>query len=288
MSSTDGGAREASPEHSTFSPSDILPQPYPDRPGSDSGSMQAGQPQPVFGAPKDALHSPGRSDSPPSVFGNANEQRFKSNMRESDEQESYDLNPPPLSVSHKNLETLAERFFSADHLDFILRDPSLGVRFTKFVETYKSQYVSTLRRYVDSRKAILAVQFGNAIAAQIPAGSDRRSNAATSLDESFETSSRQAAEDLVEEVLPCYLTNRFVSMVTDTMVKEITGNNSPLMKQLVPSLAEVYCMTDPSLPDNPIIYASEGSNIDVIRNLTRKTDNSEQSSIIQLSTAATT
>ncbi|KAI7042315.1 hypothetical protein KC352_g46504, partial [Hortaea werneckii] len=29
------------------------------------------------------------------------------------------------------------------------------------------------------------------------------------------------------------------------------------MRELIPSLAEVYCVTDPSLPDNPIVYASE-------------------------------
>jgi hypothetical protein len=31
------------------------------------------------------------------------------------------------------------------------------------------------------------------------------------------------------------------------------------MRELIPSLAEVYCISDPSLPDNPIVYASEGT-----------------------------
>lgn len=36
------------------------------------------------------------------------------------------------------------------------------------------------------------------------------------------------------------------------------GQNTPIMREMIPSLAEVYCITDPSLPDNPIVYASQG------------------------------
>lgn len=32
----------------------------------------------------------------------------------------------------------------------------------------------------------------------------------------------------------------------------------PAIRDMVGSLAEVFCLTDPGLPDNPIIYASEG------------------------------
>lgn len=39
--------------------------------------------------------------------------------------------------------------------------------------------------------------------------------------------------------------------------QEITGQGTPVMRELVNGLAEVYCLSDPSLPDNPIVYASE-------------------------------
>ena len=66
-------------------------------------------------------------------------------------------------------------------------------------------------------------------------------------------------QELVDDALPAYITHRLVTVVTDSLVKEITGNNAPIMRELIPSLAEVYCITDPSIPDNPIVYASEGT-----------------------------
>lgn len=46
--------------------------------------------------------------------------------------------------------------------------------------------------------------------------------------------------------------------VTDCVARDITGDTVPAIADLVGSLADVYCLTDPSRKDNPIIYASEG------------------------------
>lgn len=83
-------------------------------------------------------------------------------------------------------------------------------------------------------------------------------NEAAVIDTKFQSFSRRAVDELVSEALPAYITYRMVNLVTEVLVKEITGNNTPLMKELVQGLAEVYCMSDPSLPDNPIVFASEG------------------------------
>lgn len=81
---------------------------------------------------------------------------------------------------------------------------------------------------------------------------------AAELDPNFESIAGAAVDDLVNDTLPGYVTHRFVQIVTETLVKEITGQNTPIMRELVHGLAEVYCLTDPSIPDNPIVYASEG------------------------------
>lgn len=140
-----------------------------------------------------------------------------------DEGSEYDLKPP--SISLNPLETLADRFFSKEHLDLILRDVSLSTRFTKFVRQYRPHLVASLKSYLETSNATAAV------------------------------------DTLVNDALPAYITHRFTHLVTDTLVKEITGNSAPLMKEMIPSLAEVYCLTDASIPGNPIIYASEGSYI---------------------------
>lgn len=89
--------------------------------------------------------------------------------------------------------------------------------------------------------------------------SEARFRTAAVLDRNFEAKSLRASDALVSEALPGYVTHRLVQIVTECLVKEITGNNSPIMRELVVGLAEVYCLTDPSLPDNPIVYASEGT-----------------------------
>lgn len=224
-----------------------------------NGDQQKGE-QPVFGAPNETSTSRGGSASPPSVF-DAPDQQHDSGTEptsQGSDDAGYDLKPPPPSVSHDNIEALAGRLWSADHLDVILRDQSSGPRFIRFLNDYKPQYADTLNHYLEAKKAMTAIQYANAIADQIPALPGEAPHVAATLDETFEEKSQKIVEDLVEEALPAYLTHRLVSQVTDVMVKEITGNGTPLMRDLIPSLAEVYCIADPSLPDSPLIYASEG------------------------------
>lgn len=255
------------PQEPDFNPSDILPQDGHNTYNSPNSELETTpeddeDSQPVFGAPRGAAMSDRRSPSPPSVFDDnqngRNNDTPPTTTNDSEEQGDYDLKPPAPKHGYSNVETLATRFFSSDHLDLILRDPALGPRFTKFMETYKPQHAKMLKQYIESKKALIAIEYANAIADSIPATSGGPPCAAASLDDTFEEKTRQTSEYLVEEALPAYLTNRLVASITDVLVKEITGNSSPMMRDLVPSLAEVYCLADPSLPDNPIVYASDG------------------------------
>ncbi|KAK4507193.1 hypothetical protein PRZ48_000928 [Zasmidium cellare] len=220
-----------------------------------------------FGEHMSAIASP----APPSVFDIPEEQEQHDEThtepttaldsgRESDDQDSYNLKPPPppsVNQNQNGLEELATRFLSAEHLDVILADYALALRFTRFLDQYRPHHTDALKQYAQARKAIAAVEYANAIARQLQTQPGRRPIAAATLDQQFEARSKQTVESLVEEALPAYLTHRLVSLVTDTLVKEITGNSAPIMHELIPSLAEVYCISDPSMPDNPIVYASE-------------------------------
>ncbi|KAK0247305.1 hypothetical protein LTS09_017552 [Friedmanniomyces endolithicus] len=203
-----------------------------------------------------------RSISPPSLFDAADDRHDHDTepttaLGSGSDEPSYDLKPPAPSISHDNIEALSERFFSLDHLDVILRDHNLAARFTRFLNQYRPQHAQALTRYRETKKAMAAVEYANAIAEQILAAPGHPPYVAATLDEQFEARSSEIAEDLVDDALPAYITHRLVTLVTDTLVKEITGNNAPIMRELIPSLAEVYCVTDPSLRDNPIVYASE-------------------------------
>lgn len=187
-----------------------------------------------------------------------------------DELTSYDLNPPPPSVSEENAEYLASRLFSADHLDVILKDTQQSRRFRSFLETYHPQSAATLVRYMESQKALAAIRYANSLAnvvyATVPPQSQEPSRSSSSvkseaavIDTQFESFAQRAVNDLVSEALPAYIVHQMITVVTECLVKDITGTSTPFMQELVQGLAEVFCLSDPNQPDSPLIFASEGT-----------------------------
>ncbi|KAL8638929.1 MAG: hypothetical protein Q9228_003961, partial [Teloschistes exilis] len=178
-----------------------------------------------------------------------------------DDSQDFDLKPPPPKRPVKFLETHSEQLFSDAHLRTVLGDSTFFLRFTAFLNRYKPASAPILLRYLEAQKAIKAVEYANALAESFkPIPGDSSSNIpclAATLDSRFESRSRRAVEHLVNEALPAYITQCFTKVVTESMVREITGTTMPIMRELVGGLAEVFCLSDPSVPDNPIVYASE-------------------------------
>ncbi|KAL1633686.1 hypothetical protein SLS58_010988 [Diplodia intermedia] len=171
----------------------------------------------------------------------------------------YDLMPPPPNLSSANAEHLADRLFSADHLNLILRHQPAFSKFTKFLNKYRPRSAPTLVRYLETRKAKAAIEYANSIALEMTAPEKRSSASALAahISNRFETRSQRAAEELINDALPAYITNSLTQLVTELLVKDITGTSAPMNRHLAEGLAEVYCLGDPSLPDSPVIYASE-------------------------------
>ncbi|KAH7130706.1 hypothetical protein B0J11DRAFT_483522 [Dendryphion nanum] len=172
---------------------------------------------------------------------------------------AYDLAAPPPRLCQTNGEYISERLFSADHLSVILRDPVAFQRFTNFLNRYRPLAAPNLVRYIESQKALTAIRYANALAEQVMGGHpDRasRRNAAV-LDARFEGFMRQSIEELVNDTLPAYLTYQLIVLVTEMLVKEITGSTAPILRDVVHRTSEVYFLSDPSLPDDPIVFASQ-------------------------------
>lgn len=252
--------------HSVPLPNSVWPDFDDNETTADAESPTLGQGDPAFEIRDEPTMDPSDSESQESIFDTSANGRnqpqehltdptqFTSREASGDEQpESYDLKPPPPSAPLSNIELLADRLFSVDHLQLLLRDPHLFSRFSGFLEKYRPQSSNLLQRFVDAQKAVSAVEYANAIAGTLSHGS-----VAAALDPNFEKVAGTAVDGLLEDTLPAYITHRLVQLTTETLVKEITGQNTPIMRELMHGLAEVYCLSDPSLPDNPIVYASEG------------------------------
>ncbi|PVI08504.1 hypothetical protein DM02DRAFT_679210, partial [Periconia macrospinosa] len=188
--------------------------------------------------------------------------RFSPHRHSTSELTAFDLKPPPPTGSDPHCEIIAERLFSVDHLQVIFKDHTHFQRFRGFLNRYQPQLIPTLVHYLESQKALTAIRYANAVADQlsIPAWQNSHcphDTAAAMIDHEFERSSQEALDRLVADALPAYITHRIVTLVTECLVKEITGSTVPLMREFVHGLAEVYCLADAKQPDNPTVFASE-------------------------------
>ncbi|KAL5318749.1 hypothetical protein ACEPPN_013813 [Leptodophora sp. 'Broadleaf-Isolate-01'] len=178
------------------------------------------------------------------------------------EVEFFDLQPPTVAASGVRVEDVVKRLFSAEHLNFILGDHLLFYQFSTFLNRFRPSLVPTLIRYLEMRKAMKAIEYANAVGRSIrwPSHTDyckfsRVQAAAT--DARFEDYAARELLLLCSEALPAFVTHTLIGVVSDCVARDITGQGIPIMRDLVGNLAEVYCLTDPSVHDNPIIFASE-------------------------------
>lgn len=210
----------------------------------------------VNGNAERSLHS---SQLFPSGTSNGSPESAPKPERRGSGDQNFDLKPPPPNSKVKNIDTLSEQLFSGDHLRVILKDPSFFLRFTAFLNRYRPHSASILVRYLEAQKAMKAVEYANALAETLrpTPGEPSGPCPAASIDPRFEARSKRSFESLINEALPAYITNCLTKVVTESMVKEITGQGMPVMRELVGGLAEVFCLADPSIKDCPIVYASE-------------------------------
>jgi len=175
---------------------------------------------------------------------------------------SFDLVPPPdAGYKQYSLEIRSEQIFSTEHLKIIFNDPSLLLRFTAFLSANRASSVPVLVYYLDAIKALKAISYSNAIAEALEPidGYDFTSKIAkTTMNEDLEEKVRQAFDAMVREDLPAFITHTYIQTVSLSIQRRITGTLPSHLREASEGLAEVFCLTDPSRPDNPIVFASEG------------------------------
>ena len=175
---------------------------------------------------------------------------------------SFDLVAPPEGDSQAfSLEHRSEQLFSRGHLEIIFSNPSSLLRFTAFLSTHRPQSVPILIYYLDALKALKAIKYANAIAealSPIPGHHFTANLAQPTINRELEDKAASAFAVLTREDLPAFITNLYVQVVSLSISQRITGTLAPHLREASEGLAEVFCLTDPSRPDNPIVFSSEG------------------------------
>lgn len=181
-----------------------------------------------------------------------------------DDPKSFDLVPAPLENDKAlfSLEIQSELLFSKEHLHAIFQDTTSLLRFTAFLSTAKPRLVPVLIYYLDALKALRAINYANAIAEAlepIPGLEFTDHPARTTLNTVLEDKAAQSFDVLVQDALPAFITHVFIQVVSVSISKRVIGSLPPQLRDASEGLAEVFCLTDPSRTDNPIIFASEGT-----------------------------
>ncbi|KAI1097459.1 hypothetical protein F4804DRAFT_171401 [Jackrogersella minutella] len=174
---------------------------------------------------------------------------------------SFDLVSPCISPGIQySLETRSEALFSRDHLEVIFDDPILLRRFMDFLYAFRPKSVPILVYYLDALKALKAINYANAVTSSLlPIRGLTFTEDAVSKtsNESLREKARKAFQSLVNEDLPAYITHIWIQTVGVTLKRRITNTLPEHLRGLSNGLAEVFCLTDPSRLNNPVIFATK-------------------------------
>lgn len=183
---------------------------------------------------------------------------------EVDDPKSYDLVQPSSERYPQpfSLEARSGLLFSREHLEVIFSDPTLLIPFTAFLSSFRPQSVPVLVYYLDAVKALKAIAYANAVTEAlepIPGHEFTALPVRCTLNSILEDKASKAFDLLVNEDLPAYITHQYIKIVSLNVIRRVTGTLAPHLRESSEGLAEVFCLSDPSRKDNPIIFASEGN-----------------------------
>ncbi|KAJ5745282.1 hypothetical protein N7520_010464 [Penicillium odoratum] len=180
---------------------------------------------------------------------------------------SYDLIAPfegdeaPL---HK-LERVSDVMFGTEHMLHILNNPRYLARFREFLLEERPRSISTLTYYLNATKALKAIEFANALvrlSVDVPPAAitnvQKDSEAVgVTVNKALEQRVEDGLRALTAEELPAFITSRCITITSKIVEERVRGTLPMKFRDTSNALAEVFCLTDPTRPDNPIIFASE-------------------------------
>lgn len=184
---------------------------------------------------------------------------------EENEETSFDLVAPYEGdgVPLHSLERQADLMFCSEHMQVILNNPRYLARFREFLTQERPASFSTLTYYLNASKALKAIQYANALvrlAVDVPtAGIDPAEHpVGLTVNSALEERVKTALDALTAEELPAFITSTCINITGKVVEERVRGTLPAKFQGTSDGLAEVFCLTDPSRPDNPIIFASGG------------------------------
>lgn len=180
-----------------------------------------------------------------------------------DDPSSFDLleSVPETTQPVYQLETRSEQVFSAEHLHYIFKDSKLLLQFTGFLSSHRPKSVRTLDYYLNALKALRAIEYANSVADALPPIAEHqftRRACDKTVNAALQEKAEKAFELLVKNDLPAWVTFTWTQLASASIQRRVTGTLAPHLREASEGLAEVFCLSDPNRPDNPLVFSSEG------------------------------
>ncbi|GAO13650.1 hypothetical protein UVI_02017570 [Ustilaginoidea virens] len=177
---------------------------------------------------------------------------------------SFDIICPSLDQGPGySLARRSELLFSEKHMAVILGDSRILGQFTKFLATVRPASLPLLTYYLDSEKAIRAIKYANSVTASLtnlPKHAFTADHVHDTVNQELQSKRDAAFQALTRDELPMFITHAWIRIVSVSIRRRIMGTLPSYLREASEGLAEVFCLTDPSRHDNPIILASSGRN----------------------------
>ncbi|KAL8661136.1 MAG: hypothetical protein Q9202_005851 [Teloschistes flavicans] len=187
----------------------------------------------------------------------AHQESSRARMRPTSTEFELDAIPESDDVS---LEARSELLFSRQHLELIFADKELAVRFGSFLRTYRPDSVPILGYYHDTVKALKTLKYAEAVVKSletIPGLQFTSESNGVTMTWVLEDKANRVLDVLAKDDLPAFIAYVYVTIVDMALVERVTGKAEIVGNDFAVGLAEVFTISDPSRPDNPLVFASE-------------------------------
>lgn len=156
--------------------------------------------------------------------------------------------------------------FGSEHMLHIRNTPRYLARFRDFLYEERPRSISTLTYYLNAAKALKALEYVNAVVRlsidvpppAVQAVQEKTEAVSVTTNKILEQRLEDGLKALTAEELPAFITSRCITITSKIVEERVRGTLPMKFRDTANALAEVFCLTDPSRPDNPIIFASEG------------------------------
>ena len=171
-----------------------------------------------------------------------------------------DFIPHPTNAGQICIETMDESLFSIEHVKQVLEDRDLNVEFQTFLGACQPNAMPHFARFSILTKALRSIRYAEAIVSGL---NSVRDAPVTSKIGNF--TMPWVIQDKIESTLNIFVDKYFRAFIADkyarlserALADRVIGNYNSKIAEIVPGLAEVFVLSDPTRHDNPVVFTSD-------------------------------